>query len=94
MNRYHSKLTPSYTSASVQALLGRHLSKIPDENTPGQEFDVIRSLCPPKAFAAAFDVNSEIIIPNFQPVRLSGLRSRKENFWIGGCLGSGDCLFQ
>ena len=45
---------------SVQALLGRHLSKIPDENTPGQEFDVIRSLCRPKAFPAAFDVNSEI----------------------------------
>jgi hypothetical protein len=47
-----------------------------------------------KAFPAAFDVNSEIIIPNFQPVRLSGFRSRKENLWIGGCLGAGDCLFQ
>ena len=65
-----------------------------EENTPGQEFDVIRSLCPPKAFPAAFDVNSEIVIPNFQPVRLSGLRSRKENFWIGECLGAGDCLSQ
>jgi hypothetical protein len=64
------------------------LSKIPVENTPGQEFDVIRSLCPPKAFPAAFDVKSEIIIPNFQPVRLSGFRSRKENFRIGGCLGA------
>jgi hypothetical protein len=83
-----------YASVSVQALLGRHLSKIPVENTPGQEFDVIRSLCPPKAFLAAFHVNSEIIIPNFQPVRLSGFRSRKENFWVGGCLGAGDCLFQ
>ena len=24
-----------------------------------------------------------------QPVRLSRFRSRKENFWIGGCLGAG-----
>jgi len=71
MTRYHSKLRLPNTPVSVQALLGRHLSKIPDENTPEQEFNLIRSLCPPKAFPAAFDVNSKII-PNFQPVRRTG----------------------
>src|SRR5262249_19643888 len=60
MTHYHSKLRLPNTPVSVQALLGRHLSKIPDENTPEQEFNLIRSLCPPKAFPAAFDVNSKI----------------------------------
>jgi len=67
---------------------------MPDENTPGREFDVIRSLCPPKVFPAAFDVNSEIIIPNFRPGPAQWVRSKKENFWSGGCPGAGDCLFQ